>query len=80
MASKSLSVDACVPTHVTEHTEAAPTAFESADKGYENRGSNSEKLYGSGITHASLPYDYSSGSSGHVQDTRRLDDAVICIP
>lgn len=70
----------CVPPHVTEHTEAAPTALESAGKRYPYPRSNSEKLHGHESTHVSLLYDCSNGSSSRIQDKRRMGDAAICIP
>ena len=80
MATKNFGVYPCVAAHVTQHAEAAATAFESTNKGYKHRGSNSEEFYSSGITHASRRYDYSGGSSSHIQDKRRLDDEALCIP
>lgn len=58
----------CVPAHVTEYTEAASTALKGANKGYKHRGSNVHTLHGGGSAHVSLPYDYSSESSSHIQD------------
>lgn len=36
VATRSLGVYPCVPAHVTEYTEATPTAFKSAYKGYKH--------------------------------------------
>lgn len=80
VATRSLVVYPCVPAHVTEHTEAAATAFESADKSYTDRGSNVDASLGGCITHASLPYGYSSGSGRHIWVKKRLEDAVVYAP